>query len=326
MDAIKRAHIEFRESMEAAAKSAYEQSAAYVRATEAANQYAAAAKEGAAAEPGAKLGRSLADIAAGFDKATGKAQKLTGELLRLQEAGKRIEFKPDLQLERDVRLGERTLPGVLETGASEQRIMREAEWVENMNRSLDRARESQEDFQNELSTTQRAAYAAGNAFGDVFSGLARDAENFGDIAVETLYRVADAIASAAIFQPLAQAIGTGLAGIFSPSTANVPIPKLKPYASGGYVNPYEALLVGEHGPETFVPKTAGNVIPNNRLGGGDVTVNIMTEPGTQSSLQRRQGPNGQETIDVMVKSSLGRLNQRGALDSTGTVAVRRSAR
>lgn len=39
-------------------------------------------------------------------------------------------------------------------------------------------------------------------------------------------------------------------------------------AKGGPVSSSKSYLVGERGPELFVPNTNGNIIPNNRLGGG----------------------------------------------------------
>ena len=41
---------------------------------------------------------------------------------------------------------------------------------------------------------------------------------------------------------------------------------------GGYTAPNKPYLAGERGAEVFVPRTAGNIIPNNQMGGG-VTVN-----------------------------------------------------
>ncbi|MCD6435507.1 MAG: hypothetical protein J7L15_03890, partial [Clostridiales bacterium] len=38
-------------------------------------------------------------------------------------------------------------------------------------------------------------------------------------------------------------------------------------AGGGFVSPSKAYLVGEQGPELFVPNANGNIIPNGRLGG-----------------------------------------------------------
>jgi SLT domain-containing protein len=45
-------------------------------------------------------------------------------------------------------------------------------------------------------------------------------------------------------------------------------------AGGGDVDPGKFYLVGEKGPELVVPRGAGTVIPNDKLGGGvNVTVN-----------------------------------------------------
>jgi chromosome segregation ATPase len=43
-------------------------------------------------------------------------------------------------------------------------------------------------------------------------------------------------------------------------------------ASGGPVSPGKAFLVGEEGPELFVPPSLGNIVPNGALGSGGVTI------------------------------------------------------
>jgi phage-related minor tail protein len=40
------------------------------------------------------------------------------------------------------------------------------------------------------------------------------------------------------------------------------------FAAGGPVMAGTPIIVGERGPEMFVPKTAGKIVPNNQLGGG----------------------------------------------------------
>jgi lambda family phage tail tape measure protein len=49
-------------------------------------------------------------------------------------------------------------------------------------------------------------------------------------------------------------------------------------ANGGYVNSNTAYMVGERGPELFIPQGSGSIIPNNRLqsGSGNQTVNNFT--------------------------------------------------
>ena len=44
-------------------------------------------------------------------------------------------------------------------------------------------------------------------------------------------------------------------------------------ASGGFVSPSVPYMVGEKGAEMFMPKSAGTIIPNDKMGGGGVTIN-----------------------------------------------------
>jgi tape measure domain-containing protein len=48
------------------------------------------------------------------------------------------------------------------------------------------------------------------------------------------------------------------------------------FANGGQPPVNKISVVGERGPELFVPKTAGTIIPNNALGGGGTTNNMIT--------------------------------------------------
>lgn len=65
--------------------------------------------------------------------------------------------------------------------------------------------------------------------------------------------------------------------IMKPLTAAMGAPggflSLLGFASGGQPPVGVPSIVGEKGPEIFVPNTAGTIIPNNAIGGGDVTVN-----------------------------------------------------
>ena len=65
------------------------------------------------------------------------------------------------------------------------------------------------------------------------------------------------------------------------------------FANGGDPPVGKASIVGERGPELFVPRTAGTIIPNNALGGmGGQTINYngpiiqnMSAIDTQSAVQ-----------------------------------------
>jgi hypothetical protein len=56
-------------------------------------------------------------------------------------------------------------------------------------------------------------------------------------------------------------------------------------ASGGPVSSGSPYIVGERGPELFVPSSSGNIVPNNALGGGFTikSVNVINQTGSESS-------------------------------------------
>ena len=52
------------------------------------------------------------------------------------------------------------------------------------------------------------------------------------------------------------------------------IPGVSGRAAGGPVTAGTPYMVGEKGPEPFVPGQSGTIIPNNAIGGGGTTVNV----------------------------------------------------
>jgi phage-related minor tail protein len=68
-------------------------------------------------------------------------------------------------------------------------------------------------------------------------------------------------------------------------------PALSPFintaAMGGPVTGGKPVLVGERGPELMVPSRNAQVIPNNQLGGGGVTIvqNINVSTGVQQTVR-----------------------------------------
>jgi hypothetical protein len=66
-----------------------------------------------------------------------------------------------------------------------------------------------------------------------------------------------------------------------PGSKDLPvIPKL---AGGGMVKANSPYIVGEVGPELFVPSGSGRIVPNNQLGGGSGTVINLTVNGAIDS-------------------------------------------
>ena len=59
-------------------------------------------------------------------------------------------------------------------------------------------------------------------------------------------------------------------GLYNPANS----PFAQPRALGGAVGAGRPYMVGERGPELFVPGAQGNIVPNNAMGSANVTVNV----------------------------------------------------
>jgi phage-related protein len=59
-------------------------------------------------------------------------------------------------------------------------------------------------------------------------------------------------------------------------------------AMGGSVSGNTAYVVGERGPELFVPQGSGTIVPNNRMGGGGTTINLTVNGAIDSESTARQ--------------------------------------
>ncbi len=134
---------------------------------------------------------------------------------------------------------------------------------------------------------------------DAFRGLEDVVVNFattgrlqlGDFFRQLQNDIARTVVQRSITGPLSSAIGNSLSAAFStyfggPSTAPGTFfssgELAGARASGGPVGAFRPYLVGERGPELFVPQTQGTIVPRDRLGGGGgtpVTVNQTLQIG-----------------------------------------------
>ena len=90
---------------------------------------------------------------------------------------------------------------------------------------------------------------------------------------------------------------------------------LDTFATGGRPTVGQAALVGEKGPELFVPSVAGTVIPNNKLGGGgNVTVNVSVDAtGSNVEGDEEEGRELGRLIAAAVQSEIVQQKRAGGL-------------
>lgn len=140
-----------------------------------------------------------------------------------------------------------------------------------------------------------------NAIKDIDSAIANDLTNAlfeGENAIESLkstfkeaikQMIADTIRLMVVQTALQSIFGFfGYSATFAPSGGISNIVKKKQF--GGPVMKNKPYIVGEDGPEMFVPNNNGAIIPNNRMGGGStsVTYNIQAvdAPSFQALIAR----------------------------------------
>ena len=77
-------------------------------------------------------------------------------------------------------------------------------------------------------------------------------------------------------------------------------------ASGGPVSSGKSFLVGEKGPELFVPRSSGTIVPNNKLGGGGSTSVVVNVDASGSDVQGDDA-GGQELGTLIAAAVQGEL-------------------
>lgn len=176
----------------------------------------------------------------------------------------------------------------------------------NLEAYLTKLQEQLNDLMNPANQLIGLAETLGGAFSESFKGIVdgsmsarealanlfqRTADHFLDMAAKM---IAAQIKMQAVnlfmsFFPSTGIPSSGSANPFPghPTHDRVPIPALpEPRALGGAVGAGRPYMVGERGPELFVPGAQGNIVPSNAMGSTSVVVNVDAS-GTE--VQGNQG-------------------------------------
>jgi len=144
---------------------------------------------------------------------------------------------------------------------------------------------------------------------------------------DMLMRTAQQMIAQYIVLGVARAFGLGTTPSFPSfqSGMNAGIPSVGDYggmnlagnfggfrANGGPVGAGQAYLVGERGPELFVPGAQGNIVPNNAMGGSNIVVNVDAS-GSQAQGDSQRGKQLGAAIGAAVQAELIKQKRPGGL-------------
>jgi hypothetical protein len=131
--------------------------------------------------------------------------------------------------------------------------------------------------------------AIGNSVAEGFKGMITGAQSFGDAMKGIISSVIDELFRLFVVQQIVGFVSKGLS-----SLTGIPLPAR---AMGGSVGQNKPYLVGERGPEIFMPGKSGTVIPtqNTRMGGGGgstINVSVDARGATSPEMVRQQVQQG----------------------------------
>ena len=156
--------------------------------------------------------------------------------------------------------------------------------IDRQNKKLEEQKELQKKNQEEAEKLKEKMTAIGEEIESSIKNNLREAitgaQSFGQAMTNVLNKIRDKIIDAQIEKILgnfgenfgkgaSKQGGKGLGGILGGILGGF-------FANGGRPPVGKASVVGERGPELFVPKVAGTIIPNSKLGGGDNVTNMVT--------------------------------------------------
>jgi len=156
--------------------------------------------------------------------------------------------------------------------------------IDRTNKKLEQQEELIKKNKEAAEKLKEAMIAVGEEIESSIKNNLRDAitgaQSFGQAMTNVLNRIRDKIIDAQIDKLIGgfgEAFGTGASGGERKGIGGFLGGLLGGlFANGGQPPVNKISVVGERGPELFVPKTAGTIIPNNSIGGGNTTNNMIT--------------------------------------------------
>jgi len=246
------------------------------------------------AEAGQKLLQSLQDQTLLATALTSEEQKRLELTVRKQEIDR--EFPLLSQEARDVLKEQLDVLYGTENVTASIKDLNEA----NAKKQADALREQQQEAQRLEQIYGQLGQTIATGVSDMLMAAVDQTKSLAEVASNMLRNLAN--------QLLQVAVNTALFSLFPGSSLFKGLPR---FADGGSISGGKPAIVGERGPELFMPGRSGSIVPNNALG-GNITVNV---DATGTNVQGDQ-PNANrlgEALGAAVRAELIRQKRPGGL-------------
>lgn len=270
----------------------------FIRAVEAIDKTSMAAENLKTFEEAEKAINGSTDALAGFLRTTGSssaAQTEANEALRRaikleRQMVKAMQDRAKYQAEFNERIQEGLDYGK-EIPPTYQQVLNTLGQIETVEIDVP---EGLQDIIDKNAEIQNSFESIGNAVANGFKGMITGAQSFGDAMKGIIQSVIDELFRLYVVQQIVGFVKGALGGIFGGGISANPANPLPPlYATGGYPAPGKLAIVGERGPELFVPTSSGKIIPNHQLGGGGgMVINVDARGSSDPEAVRQQVQQG----------------------------------
>jgi tape measure domain-containing protein len=242
------------------------------------------------------------------------------------------------QLEVFYELAGLSMGGMLPGGAGAFRTDVNLDPNDRAQQKIDEYKTKLTELQDPINMAQRGAQGIGDAFASSFQGIMTGTQTaqealasfFQNIAKSFLDMATEIISQMVIMYAFKQLLGLfgGGAGIapsnnfsgafsgttasFNPSSFGMGL--LPGRAKGGPVSSGQTYMVGERGPELFVPGRSGTIVANDKMGGGNTNVVVNVDAKGSSVEGDEQGANQLgRVISAAVQSELIKQQRPGGI-------------
>jgi tape measure domain-containing protein len=243
------------------------------------------------------------------------------------------------QLELFYELAGLSMGGMLPGGAGAFRTDINLDPSDRAQQKIDEYKTKLAELQDPINMAQRGAQGIGDAFSSSFQGIITGTQTaqealasfFQNIAKSFLDMATEIIAQMVIMYAFKQLLGlfggggsgigavgnfsgafSGTASSFNPASFGMGL--LPGRANGGPVSSGQTYMVGERGPELFVPGRSGTIVANDKMGGGGTNVVVNVDAKGSSVEGNEQGANQLgRVISAAVQSELIKQQRPGGI-------------